>query len=167
MNTLALSPGLTSLVVGVGELAVSADVAECLVTYALGSCLGIAIVDPIARVGGLLHVMLPDSSIESGGERRLTRFVDSGVPMLFKEAYRLGAVKHRLLVRVAGGASASANDGFQIGKRNILALRRILWRNGVLVHGQDLGGVQHSRTMLVEVGTGRVLVRSGTELRAL
>lgn len=167
MSTLALAPGLTSLVVGVGELAVSADVAERLVTYALGSCLGIAVIDPVARVAGLLHVMLPDSSIESGDGRPLTRFVDTGVPMLFREVYRLGAVKSRLLVRVAGGASANAEDGFQIGKRNILALRRILWRNGVLVHGQDVGGVQQSRTMVVEVGTGRVLVRSGTELRTL
>ena len=155
------------MVIGVGEFAVSADVSQRLVTFALGSCLGIVIVDPVAKVAGMLHVMLPDSNIENGCIDRPARFVDTGVPILFKEAYRLGAVKSRLLVRVAGGASATGTDAFQIGKRNVLALRKIFWRNGVLVHAQDVGGVQVSRTMIAEVATGAVWVRAGGQMHAL
>jgi chemotaxis protein CheD len=152
------------LVVGVGALRLSADPAERLVTYALGSCLGIAIHDPVARVGGLLHAMLPNSLIDAEKARNTpAMFVDTGVPLLFRESYKLGARKERMIVKVAGGAAAGADesaDQFQIGKRNVLALRKLLWKNGVLLHAHDVGGVQTSRTVYLDVGTGVLTVRS-------
>ena len=131
-----------------------------LVTYALGSCLGIVAHDPVARVGGLLHVMLPDSALDVWkASAHPAMFVDTGVPRLFREAYRLGAVKERMVVKVAGGASAQGTgDMFEIGKRNMIALRKILWKNGVLIKASDVGGVV-SRTMSLDVATGDVMLR--------
>jgi chemotaxis protein CheD len=150
-------------VVGVADIKVSRQPGARLITYALGSCLGVAVHDPVAGVGGLLHVMLPTGTIDP--EKMQTKpamFVDSGLPMLFKECYRLGARKERMIVKVAGGAHAGATeegDRFQIGKRNVLALRKLLWKNGVLLHAQETGGIQTSRTMWLDVGTGAVTLK--------
>lgn len=153
----------TNCDVGVAEMKVSADPDATLITYALGSCLGICIHDPVARVGGMLHAMLPASSIDPEKARlRPAMFVDTGVPLLFKSCYQLGAAKERLLVKVAGGASVRGTgeeDPFQIGKRNIAMLRKLLWKNGVRVHAQEVGG-QISRTVSMHVGSGTLVVRS-------
>ena len=151
-------------VVGVADMAASPTQEDLIITHALGSCLGITIHDPVANVGGLLHVMLPDSSIDPIKARETPfMFVDTGVPKFFRECYALGAAKERLVVRVAGGACASGeaeNDFFQIGKRNFLTLRKLLWKNGVLLKAYDVGG-SGSRTMSLEIGTGAVVVKSG------
>ena len=161
----AARPRAADGVVGVADMKVSADPKARLITYALGSCLGIAVHDPVAGVGGLLHVMLPTGTIDPAKmHARPAMFVDSGVPMLFKECYRLGARKERMLVKVAGGAHAGTTeevDSFQIGKRNLLALRKLLWKNGVLLHAQQTGGIRTSRTMWLDVGTGAVTLKVG------
>ncbi len=153
----------TDGVVGVADLKVSGQAGARLITYALGSCLGITVHDPVAGVGGLLHVMLPTGTIDPAkAQVKPAMFVDSGLPILFKECYRLGAKKERMIVKVAGGAHAGASedgDRFQIGKRNMLALRKLLWKNGVLVHAQETGGIQTSRTMWLDVGTGAVTLK--------
>ena len=150
-------------IVGVADVKVSNTPGERLITYALGSCLGIVVYDPVVSVAGMLHVMLPTGTIdESKMKDKPSMFVDSGVPLLFKECYKLGAKKERMHVRVAGGAHAGAreeDDRFQIGKRNMIALRKLLWKNGVLVHAHDTGGVQTSRTMWVDVTTGEVTLK--------
>lgn len=160
----------TRRVVGISEFVVSADPDEILITYALGSCLGVAIHDPVARVGGLLHVMLPEAAIDTGrGASTPAKYVDTGVPLLFRSAYELGAKKERLIVKVAGGAYTSASEAddlFQIGKRNFLKLREVFWRNNVLITAQDVGG-SASRTVLLSVGTGEVRVRSQGSERSL
>lgn len=141
----------------------SATVGERLITYALGSCLGIVIYDPVANVAGMLHVMLPTGTIDAQKmQDKPAMFVDSGVPILFKECYKLGAKKERMIIKVAGGAHAGASeeaDRFQIGKRNMIALRKLLWKNGVLVHANDTGGIQTSRTMWVDIATGDVTLK--------
>ena len=89
-------------------------------------------------------------------------FVDTGVPVLFKKSYELGAKKERLVVRVCGGAHSGAteeDDQFQIGKRNFLTLRKLLWKNNVLLHAHDVGGCQTSRTMRLDLASGEVSVR--------
>ena len=150
-------------IVGVADVKVSNTPGERLITYALGSCLGIVVYDPVVAGAGMLHVMLPTGTIdESKMKDKPAMFVDSGVPLLFKECYKLGAKKERMHVRVAGGAHAGAreeDDRFQIGKRNMIALRKLLWKNGVLVHAHDTGGVQTSRTMWVDVTTGEVTLK--------
>lgn len=154
------------LVVGVGDCRVSADPESELVTYALGSCIALSIWDPVVRVGGLLHFMLPEASVDrvSGGRDNPCRYADTGTPILFRSAYQKGADKRRLVVRMAGGASVVDADGyFNIGKRNYAALRKILWKAGVMVHGEDIGGTS-SRTVRLEVGSGRFFIR-GPEMK--
>src|ERR1035438_6871080 len=103
---------------------------------------------PVAKVGGLLHFMLPEAppdAAEAGKSPYM--FADSGIPMLFREAYEKGAQKRRLRVRVAGGAQIMDEKGvFNIGQRNCLAMRKIFWRAGVLVHAEETGG-NCARTM--------------------
>ena len=158
----------TEKVVGVADLKVSNVAGERLITYALGSCLGIVVHDPVAGVAGMLHVMLPTGTIDAQKmQDKPAMFVDSGVPLLFKECYKLGAKKERMQVKVAGGAHQGAreeDDRFQIGKRNMIALRKLLWKNNVLVHAHETGGVQTSRTMWVDVASGEVTLKiNGTE----
>jgi chemotaxis protein CheD len=108
----------------------------------------------------MLHYMLPESSISPAkASENPYMFADTGIPLLFRHAYEYGAEKRRLVVRVAGGAQVMDRDGvFNIGKRNYLALRKILWKAGVLVHAEDVGG-NGSRTVRLEVGSGRFWLR--------
>ncbi len=160
---------MTNLVVGMADCQVSKSPDQVLITYALGSCIAVAIHDPVAGVGGMLHYMLPESAISpvKAGENPYM-FADTGIPLLFRRAYTCGAEKRRLVVRVAGGAQVMDREGvFNIGKRNYLALRKILWKAGVLVQGEDVGG-NMSRTVRLEVGSGRFWLRgSGTAEREL
>jgi chemotaxis protein CheD len=146
-------------VVGVADMRISSNKEEIFITYALGSCLGITIHDPIVGVGGMLHVMLPQSSIDPAkAKENPYLFVDTGVPKLFLECYKLGARKDRLVVKTAGGACSHGkeeNDYFQIGKRNFIMLRNLLWKNSVLLKTYDVGG-NSSRSMQLNIGTGEV-----------
>lgn len=150
------------VVVGVGDCAACSDADSFLITYALGSCIAVAIYDPLPRVGGLLHYMLPDSSLDAAKAReRPFMFADTGIPILFERAYGLGACKSRLQVSVIGGAQLiSGADRFNIGKRNHLALRKIFWKAGILVRHEDVGGTT-SRTVRLELQDGRVMLRKG------
>jgi chemotaxis protein CheD len=151
---------MTSLLtVGVGDCKVS-NATDILTTYALGSCIAVAIHDSVAAVGGLLHFMLPESSLNPDKARQNPfMFADTGIPMLFHAAYQLGAEKRRLVVRAVGGAQVMDEKGvFNIGKRNHLALRKILWKAGVMIHGEEVGGTA-SRTVRLEVTTGRFWIR--------
>lgn len=153
---------MPSLVIGIGDCLVSDDPDAVLVTYALGSCIAVVIHDPVTKVGGLLHYMLPESSIDENKAReRPYMFADTGIPLLFHNAYRLGAVKSRLEVTVLGGAQVmDTGETFNIGKRNHLALRKIFWKAGVLVRHEEVGGTL-SRTVRLEVASGRVVLRHG------
>jgi chemotaxis protein CheD len=148
------------LTVGVGDCKVSNGADSVLATYALGSCIAVAIYDPVAAVGGLLHFMLPESSLNPDkASQNPFMFADTGIPLLFHTAYGLGAVKRRLVVRVVGGAQVMDENGvFNIGKRNHLALRKILWKAGVMIHGEEIGGTV-SRTVRLEVASGRFWIR--------
>ncbi len=149
------------LVVGVGDLRVSGNPADVIVTYSLGSCIGLCVHDPSALVGGILHFMLPDSSISADkAAANPYMFADTGIPALFREAYALGASKERITVRAAGGAEILDAAGlFNIGKRNILALRRILLRNGVTLGPSEIGGTVN-RTVSMEVATGEIVLKT-------
>jgi chemotaxis protein CheD len=150
---------MSNLVVGIGDCQVSNDPAISIITYALGSCIAIAIYDPVSRVGGLLHYLLPESKLDPvKAAINPFMFADTGIPELFHRAYALGAVKTRLCVIAAGGAQVSESETFQIGKRNHLAMKKILWRAGVLLHHEEVGGSQ-SRTVRLELQSGRFLMK--------
>jgi chemotaxis protein CheD len=162
MNTTEPSTTVKKIV-GVAAMLVSRDPCDTIVTHALGSCLGIAACDPAACVGGLLHVMMPDGRMnpEKAAENPFM-FVDTGVPAFFRELYAAGTTKERLVITVAGGANIyqNGNDRFQIGKRNYTMLKKLFWKNGILIHAEDVGGYV-ARTMYVEVATGRVWLSTG------
>jgi len=148
------------VVVGVADMRVSNNAAEVLVTHALGSCIGVAIYDPLAKVGGILHFMLPDSLLDPvKGQENPHMFADTGLPRLFRECYQMGAQKSRLQVKVAGGSQVlGSKEYFQIGRRNFAALRKIFLKNNVLIDKADVGGTQ-ARTMFLEIATGNVWVK--------
>jgi chemotaxis protein CheD len=163
MSPTAAAEVACRVVVGVGDLALSDRPGDLLVTYALGSCLGVCIYDPAAKVAGMLHAMLPTATADPERAReRPAKFVDSGLTQLFRDAYSLGARKERIIVKVAGGASSTPEgrtDSFQIGKRNLVELRKLMWKNGVLLEAEDVGGGK-SRTVSLDVATGEVVITS-------
>lgn len=150
-------------VVGVGDCVLSNDPAVTLVTYALGSCIAVAVYDPSARVAGLLHFMLPEPGGDSRrGEENPWMFATTGVPLLLARAAQMGAAKKRMTVRLCGGAQVLDDNGFfSIGKKNHVAVRKVLWREGILVQAESVGG-NESRTVWLEVGTGKLRMRRGT-----
>ena len=154
------------IVVGIADLAVSNNPNVVLTTYSLGSCLGIAIFDPVVHVGGLLHLMLPDSTIDaSKAASHPAMFVDSGVPALFRAAYELHAEKHRMLIYVAGGAQIMDNSGFfNIGKRNYEALAALLEKHGLCIQAEQVGGLVN-RTLHLNLATGQVSLKISGEPR--
>jgi chemotaxis protein CheD len=150
-------------------MCVSNDTRDVLVAHALGSCLGITLYDPVAGVAGLLHVMLPLSSIDPSKARACPfMFVDTGVPIFFRAAYARGADKRRLVVKVAGGASIAqlTNGSEVIGRRNFVVLKKLLWQNGILVTADEVGG-RTARTMSIEVRTGVVTISNAGVSRYL
>lgn len=154
-------PQKKSLIVGIADMAASNDVGAELVTHSLGSCLGITLYDPVVKCGGLLHIMLPDSSIDAGkAQSRPLMFVDSGVPRLIKAVLGVGANKARMVVKVAGGARL-LNDGklFNIGERNLTQLVAHLKAYGLRIHAHDTGG-RVSRTLKLALATGEVTIHS-------
>lgn len=148
------------LIVGVSDMKVSKDPAATLVTYSLGSCIGIAVYDPVAKAGGLLHYMLPESQLdEKKAKNHPFMFADTGIPMLFKETYRLGAKKQRMKVVVVGGAQILDQKGFfNIGKRNHMAVRKIFWKNQVMIDYEDVGS-SSNRTVRVDIATGEIHIK--------
>lgn len=155
---------MSRLVVGVGEMKVSSDSSDELVTHSLGSCLGVGIHDPLANVGGLLHIMLPSARLNPDRAKNTPfMFADTGLPRLFHAAYDLGARKGRLRVVLVGGARIiKAKGNYMIGKQNYLAVRRLLWRNNVFVTAEEVGGTD-ARSMNLSIKSGEVTVRINSE----
>jgi chemotaxis protein CheD len=152
---------MSAIVVGIGDCQTSKDRNSTLVTYALGSCVGIGVFDPASSVGGLLHVLLPESSLDATkAAKNPFMFADTGVVQLLNRCLELGAAKSRLRVWLAGGSAVMDSRGvFNIGKRNQLAARKALWKAGLLTLNEDLGG-QGSRTVRLELSTGTFWVRA-------
>ncbi|HTC35293.1 MAG TPA: chemotaxis protein CheD [Bryobacteraceae bacterium] len=153
---------LSSLIVGISDCKVTRDAESVLVTYALGSCIAVAMHDPVTKVSGLLHYMLPESAIDaSKAQQNPFMFADTGIPRLMDSLKAAGGEGKRMVVQLTGGAAVLDSQGvFQIGKRNYLAARKILWKAGILIAAEAVGG-EVSRTTRLEVGTGRLWVREG------
>jgi chemotaxis protein CheD len=153
---------MSQVVVGIADFQISSNPEDVIVTHALGSCIAVAIHDPVAKVGGMLHLMLPDSTLDKEkAQLNPSMFADTGLPLLFRTAYTRGAEKRRLTVYLAGGAQVMDDQGvFNIGKRNYLAVKKILWKAGVLVHGESVGG-NRSRTVRLDLRSGSFLLREG------
>jgi chemotaxis protein CheD len=152
------------IVIDVSDAKVSTDSGEVLATYSLGSCIGLCLYEPNARIGGLLHFQLPDSKHDpKRADERPFMYADTGTVLLMNELLRLGANKRLIHVKIAGGASMPTGPkGFDIGKQNYLAIRKIFWQMGMMIEAEDVGG-SWPRNVYMDIDTGNVTVR-GNEL---
>lgn len=151
----------TRIVVDISDAKVSSNPADVLVTYSLGSCIGVCLYDAAACVGGMLHYQLPSSKMDQERARRKPlMFADTGMTRLLEKLVSMGANKKGMHVRLAGGAAmATGPQGFDIGKRNYLAIRKILWSNGMFINAEDVGG-NAARNLYMDMADGTVTVRS-------
>ena len=147
--------------VGISEMRIATNPAEVLVTYSLGSCVGLTLYDPSVRVGGMVHCMLPSSRIDPAKAAvRPCMFTDTGVVSLLQEMFDLGAEPGNIVAKVAGGATLIDTKGvFRIGDRNYAALCTVLWQNDILIAGEDVGGTV-ARTLHLYMATGVTTVKA-------
>jgi len=149
---------------GLGEQAVSRNLQDVLVVYGLGSCLGICMIDPQARVAGLLHAVLPERSngLEADSAAHPSKYVDRGIQSLLAEMLKEGAIKSRIIIRMAGGAnmliSPAMTSAFDIGTRNIEKARETLRQLNMKIAAEEVGG-HKGRTVRVYVADNRVTVK--------
>ena len=153
---------MTQIVVGISDCRVSSDPSASLVTYALGSCIAVLLYEPALKVGGLLHYMLPDSSLDqTKAAANPFMFADTAIPLLFEKVRAHGATSKNLQVRLAGGAQVlDPNNVFAIGKRNYLAAKKALWKFGAFIESEAVGG-DVSRTVRLDLATGKSWLREG------
>jgi chemotaxis protein CheD len=148
------------IIVGIADMKLTKDPKATLVTHALGSCLGVCIWDPALKISGLLHYMLPDST-KSPDKAQLKPYMfgNIGIPAMFKQAYALGSTKKGLVVKLVGAAQVM-DDGnlFNIGKKNYLLARKLLYKNGIMIKAEEVGGNTH-RTVRINVDTGEIKVK--------
>ena len=157
------------IVVGLGEIQISRDPAVVLTCLGLGSCIGLSAYDPVSRVAGMAHIVLPASEGKEG--LNASRYADVAIPTLLEELRKLGALSLRLVVKLAGGAQMSKSPGhqatFQIGERNYTAVQGVLAQHRIAVAGVDVGG-HRGRTMRLYVESGRATVTTvGLESKEL
>ena len=155
---------MTSITVGIGEHKISRRSDALLKTYGLGSCVAIVLYDRAQKIAGMLHVAYPDSLVNPPrAERRPGYFVDTGIPLFIEEMKKRNVLRRNMWVKLVGGAAIMDEHGrFNIGKRNVLAVKKALWKAGVGVLQEDTGGTI-SRTVSIAVETGGVAVSSGAQ----
>jgi chemotaxis protein CheD len=152
---------MNQITVDIADCKVSNNPDDTLVTYSLGSCVGVAIYDPGVQVGGIIHCMLPIASVDpQKAEVKPFMFVDSGMTKFLTMLFELGVSRSRAIIKVAGCARILDNSNlFRIGERNHTVLRKILWKNGLMIKAEQVGG-SLSRTLRLEIGSGRCSLRS-------
>ncbi len=151
---------MSKIIVGIADMKMSKNEGE-IITYALGSCIGICLLDPIVKICALIHIMLP---INMEPQRTSTfKYADTAIPQTLKEMEQKGASRLRITAKIAGGASMFATDPknpmSNIGKRNIDSVLMCLKRDRIKILAQDVGG-EKARTMSVDVATGTCTLKS-------
>ncbi len=151
----------TIIKVGMADLKVCKS-PDGLTTLGLGSCVGVAVRDPISKVGGLLHAMLPDSTVMQH-DKSVEKFVDSGLDELIKQMIRAGAHRGRLEAKLAGGAQMFAfqrnSDLTKVGDRNAEAARKKLKAMGIKLLSEDCG-LNYGRTVIYYPETGIYVIKA-------
>lgn len=151
-----------SIRVGMSEIVV-AKAPKVLVTLGLGSCVAVCIYDFFLKVGGMAHIMLPDSSLSSDNAvTNRGKFADTAIPDLVEALQREGALKERMVVKIAGGAQMFSfngpNNQIQIGMRNVAAVEKILAEMGLKITNRSVGG-NVGRSVFMDLETGGVTIR--------
>jgi len=148
--------------VGMADLKTCAP-SEGLITLGLGSCIGIAIRDPITKIGGLAHIMLPDSTQIRNSGNNIAKFADTGIKELVRQMEAKGAVKSRMVAKIAGGATmfqfTGKSDIMQVGERNAQASRATLKELGIPLLAEDTGA-NYGRTVTFYPENGNFIIRA-------
>ena len=146
--------------VGIGDMKFTRG-GGTILTYALGSCIGITFYDPAIKLGGLLHIMLPNRS--DPNDPKIYKYADSGIREMVRKLSAFGMVKSRTVVKIAGGAKMfdiKGNTDFgNIGQRNAAMVKKILMEERMRITSEDTGGA-YARTMLLNVDNGDVVIRT-------
>lgn len=146
--------------VGIADLAIARR-EGILITYALGSCIGISLYDPVIKLGGLLHIMLPERG--NMMDSNPLKFADSGISEMLRKMGVFGGVKSRYVCKIAGGAKMFDVGGSgslgNIGERNIESVRKIFRDEQIRIMGQDVGQ-NYARTMLLDLENGEVKIKT-------
>lgn len=158
---------MSPIIIGISEFAVNTDSGATLITYSLGSCLGVTAFDQKKGIGGLLHAQLALSkSHPEKAAQTPAMFVDLGMLVLLEKMIALGAQKENLVIKAAGCAEMSTNNFFNISQNNITVFRKFMWKNNLLISAQDLGG-DKPRTLSLEMDTGKSFIKSDGVYREL
>ena len=160
-----------SVIVGLGELSITNDPQVVLTCLGLGSCIGLAAYDPVARVAAMAHIVLPADKGTDGHTRAPAKYANIAIPALLQEMQAHGGAMGRIVVKLAGGARMSLAAGldsiFKIGEQNVAATTKALKAAGLRVTASDIGGAR-GRTMRLYTGSGQVtVVTAGTETNEL
>jgi chemotaxis protein CheD len=152
-----------SKVVGIADYKFS-EAPDTLVTFALGSCVGVVLYDRADKIGGLAHVMLPSSTLMPGaGKDERMKFADTAIADMLRDMERAGAHRSKLSARIAGGANMfNAPIGTSmasIGENNVESVKRVLKELGIPLEGEDTGGFS-GRTVSVDLENGKMQIRS-------
>jgi chemotaxis protein CheD len=148
--------------VGIGEYHVSQNGDDVIKTYGLGSCVAVLMYDRVQKAAGLLHVALPDSSVNTGKAEKLPGyFVDTGLPHFLTKMQFQPNLRMHFWIKLVGGANIMDTENrFDIGKRNVLAIKKMLWKSQLGIIAEDIGGSK-SRTVSISVASGEVIISSG------
>ncbi len=147
--------------VGIADLNIALPPKK-LITVGLGSCIGIALYEPIEKIGGLAHIMLPDSTQFSNVSNPM-KFADLAIPILIEKMQKQGAIKRYIKAKIAGGASmfnfSDKSMIMDIGNRNNKSVKKILGKYGIPIISEDTGG-NKGRTMIFNTEDGIIQIRT-------
>lgn len=150
--------------IGIAQMKISSNPSDILVAPNLGSCLGIAVYDPIAKRGGLVHCLLPLSKSDPDkAAQNPFMYVDTGLALLLENLLAGGAEKKRLSITAVGGANINDdNNVFEIGKKNYTVLKKILWKNNLLLRAEHVGE-SFSRSLFLHIENGKTFLKAKGE----
>jgi chemotaxis protein CheD len=154
-------PEQESIVIGMGELAITASPNAVLTCIGLGSCIAVCAYDRMAKMGGMIHIVLPEHHGDNVNDH--SKFADTGVPLLFNEMIKKGCNKSYFIVKIAGGAQMTVSPGlkdtFKTGERNLVQILKTLEAEGLGLKAAEVGG-SLGRTVKLHIDTGIVTVKT-------
>lgn len=150
--------------IGIGHIKITTTPGDEIKTYALGSCVAVILYDKKLKVAGMIHIALPDSTVNKEKAQSLPGyFADTGLPVLLRDFKKFGGDRKTTVIKIAGGSSImDENKTFDIGKRNAIAVKRFLWKQGLGVMKEDIGGAI-SRTVSIDIDTGKILLSNAKD----
>ena len=146
--------------VGISDMKI-VNIPEGLISYALGSCVGICVIDKTARIAGMAHIMLPYNN--NGDITNIFKYADTGITEMIKQMEQLGGTRSRMIAKIAGGARMFEIKGSSaignIGERNIVATKETLQKLRIKLFAQDVGE-NYGRTIIFDSTTGKLTIKS-------